>query len=148
MKKKDPQITQPPTLFYDGDCGLCHRVIRIIQKVDRKKHIRYVSLQSEEAKRFKESLTPDMAEADTIYLSIDKRRYMKARAVMHVCGYVGGWYWAVYGVLYITPSALRDKLYDIIASNRYRIFGENIHSCPLPSKTKKPTSSNDVDDAG
>jgi predicted DCC family thiol-disulfide oxidoreductase YuxK len=43
-----------------------------------------------------------------------------------------GWPWSLMGIFRVLPRALRDPLYDLVARNRYRIFGRR-ERCLVPA---------------
>ena len=54
----------------------------------------------------------------------------KGRAALFV-GVQLGWPWRAAGVLALLPTAILDLIYDVIARNRYRVFGRH-ERCLLP----------------
>jgi predicted DCC family thiol-disulfide oxidoreductase YuxK len=54
-------------------------------------------------------------------LVLDAAALFKSDAALAVVGALPGWRWV--RVLKLVPKPLRDALYDIVARNRYRIFG-------------------------
>jgi predicted DCC family thiol-disulfide oxidoreductase YuxK len=64
------------------------------------------------------------------YRAPEARRLTKARAVLFAISALG-WPWKIAGVFGILPTALLDWLYDLVARNRYRVFGRRDH-CLMP----------------
>ena len=60
------------------------------------------------------------------------RRITKGRAALFVLNSLG-WPWKVAGLFGFLPTALLDLVYDLVARNRYRLFGR-LDQCltPLP----------------
>ena len=48
--------------------------------------------------------------------------YFKSDAALTVLSHLPGWGWV--RVLRAVPKALRDAVYNLVARNRYRIFGK------------------------
>ena len=72
---------------------------------------------------------------DTFYLvahygTPDQRLLRKGRGGLFLCRELG-WPWRALSVLGILPTFLLDFGYDLIARNRYRMFGK-YDSCPVP----------------
>jgi predicted DCC family thiol-disulfide oxidoreductase YuxK len=40
-----PVAATGPVLFFDGECGLCNRVVRLMLRLDRRGRLRYAPLQ-------------------------------------------------------------------------------------------------------
>ena len=121
-------------ILYDGICGLCNRGVRFLLKRDRKGVFRFAALQSAASKKIlaRHGIEPDAL--DTFYVVSDfgmagERTLSKSAAALYIAARLGG-VWKVAAVLRI-PSWLRDLAYDLIARNRYRIFGK-YDACPLP----------------
>jgi predicted DCC family thiol-disulfide oxidoreductase YuxK len=118
-----------PVLLFDGDCGLCHRVVRGLLRADRGGHLRYGALQSAPAQAFLalrglptqdfDSLifVPDWAHRDTAPLL---QRTAGATAALRVCG----GFWGVVGkMIAFIPVGWCDAVYRVIGHTRYRWFG-------------------------
>lgn len=75
-----------------------------------------------------EDLTTFCAVAN--YRAPEARRLTKARAALFVICALG-WPWKMAGLFGILPTGLLDRLYDLVARNRYRAFGRREH-CLTP----------------
>ena len=127
-------------MLYDGVCGLCNRLNQFLLKRDHHDRLRFASLQSSLA----ESLTlrhgADPKDLDTVYVVVDHNRpsehlLSRSDAIIYLLTQLGG-IWKVVGLAKIVPAALRNIAYNIVAKNRYRVFGKH-DSCMLPDpKTK------------
>jgi predicted DCC family thiol-disulfide oxidoreductase YuxK len=60
--------------------------------------------------------------------------YFKSDAALTVLSNLPGWGWA--RVLFAVPKPLRDAVYDLVARNRYRIFGK-YEECFVPDDAMK-----------
>jgi len=61
---------------------------------------------------------------------------LRSDAVRFVFEELGGIWRAAAFVLTLVPRSLREKAYNMIARNRYRIFGRG-DSCPLPNEADR-----------
>lgn len=131
-----------PIILYDGVCGLCNRFVQFVLKRDHRDHFRFAALQSTFARTIlqRHGLNPDLL--DTVYLVVDYgqssehllSRNAAATAVLEELG--GLWrFWAT--LLDLLPKSFRDWRYNLVARNRYRIFGKR-ESCPLPDPKDRP----------
>jgi predicted DCC family thiol-disulfide oxidoreductase YuxK len=124
-------------ILYDGVCGLCNRGVRFVLKRDRKGVFRFAALQSAASKKIlaRHGIEPDAL--DTFYVVPDfamagERVLSRSAAALYIAARLGG-LWKVAAVLRILPARVRDLVYDLIARNRYRIFGR-YDTCPLPDE--------------
>ena len=125
-----------PVLLYDGVCGLCNRLVQFVLKRDARGLFRFASLQSDFAARILQQHGLDPNDLDTVYLveAPGERPASRSDAVISVLRGLGG-FWRVTAVLLrALPKGLRDWGYNVIARNRYRIFG-TYESCYLGDAT-------------
>lgn len=120
-------------LFFDGVCNLCNGLVRFVIKHDRHIRIKFAPLQSDIAGKI---LTEyDVIKTDSvIYLSGD-RIFYRSEAILRMFLDMGGAWKLLYGFI-VLPRFLRDFIYDLIARNRYRIFGRR-ESCMVPTPDVK-----------
>jgi predicted DCC family thiol-disulfide oxidoreductase YuxK len=129
-------LSEPLILLYDGVCGFCNRCIQFMLKRDRNDRFRYAPLQSGFAREILHRHGKNPQDFDTVYLvenygQPDERLIVKGRAGMRVLRELGG-AWRVLSWLGVLPRFVLDFGYDLVAGNRYRLFGKSA-SCPLPS---------------
>jgi len=108
-------------LFYDGDCGLCSRVVRFILKNERNSELFFCSLQSDFASNFLKVYSIDSKNIDTIYLYKNGKMYYKSTAALRLVPYLKKRF-SLLQVCYVFPKIFRDFWYDLIATNRKRFF--------------------------
>ena len=123
-------------MLYDGVCGLCNRGVQFFLRRDRHDRIRFASLQS----KFSEELLArhgiDNRDLDTVYAvldpgTVDEVLLTKSDAFIVLLYALGG-VWRVGRVGKVIPRPLRNYCYDLVARNRYQVFGK-YDSCLLPS---------------
>jgi predicted DCC family thiol-disulfide oxidoreductase YuxK len=124
-----------PIIFYDGVCGLCNRLVQFSLKHDADGRLRFASLQSDFATTVLQRHGFDSRDLDTLYVVefdglAEERISLRSDAVIAVFRYLGGFWAVVAALLQIAPRWLRNWGYNIIARNRYRIFGRS--TCLLP----------------
>jgi predicted DCC family thiol-disulfide oxidoreductase YuxK len=56
---------------------------------------------------------------------------VRSNAFLHILRRLGGVWKFLAGVLRVVPRPLRDFVYDVIASVRFRIFGTRDELCPV-----------------
>ena len=57
--------------------------------------------------------------------------YIKSDAVLKILKEIGG-FWKLFYLLIIIPKSFRDWVYELIARNRYQIFGKRDQCMILP----------------
>ena len=125
-------------ILYDGVCGLCNRVVQFVLKRDNDDRYRFASLQSEFAGNILRRHRVQPGQLDTFYILLDataaaERLLSKSDAVVSLLGNLRS-FWRVAGrLVQLIPRFARNAIYDVVANNRYRIFGR-YDSCPLPSE--------------
>ena len=125
-----------PILLYDGVCGLCNRLVRFALRHDRRDFFRFASLQSVLAAGILSRHGIAAGVLDTFYVVVDPQRpgeslLARSDAARFVLTSLGG-RWKVLGLIFgYLPRGFRDALYNVVARNRYQIFGK-FDSCPVP----------------
>ena len=117
-------------VFFDGVCNLCQGSVRYLIKQDKKRVLKFASLQGKYAKDFVDQT--EIQSMQSILFFDGKNLYKKSTAVLKLSSLLGGWHQLLL-LGYIMPRFLRDGLYNIVANNRYRWFGKK-DQCMLPSK--------------
>jgi predicted DCC family thiol-disulfide oxidoreductase YuxK len=131
-----PDRTQPILLF-DGVCGLCNRLVQFLLKRDVHDRLRFASLQSKLAASLLTKHGLDANDLDTVYLVVDhgetsERVLARSDAILYALDQLGGiWKLAAAGKL--LPKGVRDAFYNLVARNRYRVFGK-YDTCMLPEE--------------
>jgi predicted DCC family thiol-disulfide oxidoreductase YuxK len=116
-------------ILYDGVCVFCSRWIRFIAARDGDKRFRFTAIQSGYGTRLARALRIDPDDPDTNAVIHGGAAYFKSDAALTVLSNLPGWRWA--RMLRLFPKPLRDVVYNLVARNRYRIFGKN-DACFVP----------------
>ena len=120
-------------LFFDGECGLCHGLVRFLMKRSTAERLRFAPLQGETAGE-------RLAEADrdlqsVTYLS-NGEATRESSAVWRVLADLGG-FWRVPSLLLrAIPRPLRDVGYRFVARHRFKVFGRK-DMCELPTPKER-----------
>jgi predicted DCC family thiol-disulfide oxidoreductase YuxK len=121
-------------IFFDGVCNLCNNSVQFIIKRDKKNKFKFASLQSSFAKN-NLSKYIDVDKLESIVLLNENKLYTKSTAALLIARELSGM-WPIFYVFIIIPPFIRDWFYNVIAKNRYRIFGKK-DSCMIPSPAFK-----------
>jgi predicted DCC family thiol-disulfide oxidoreductase YuxK len=130
-----PEFSSHPIVLYDGVCGLCNRLVQFLLRRDQQDRFRFASLQSEFAGALLKRHGKDARDLDTFYVAIDygkpaERLLCRSDGILFVVTQLGG-IWKLAALGRVLPGALRDAFYNLVAQNRYRVFGK-YESCMLP----------------
>jgi predicted DCC family thiol-disulfide oxidoreductase YuxK len=109
-------------ILYDGVCVFCSRWIRFVAARDTDRRFRFTAIQSGYGSRLAQTLGIDPADPDTNAVVHDGVATFKSDAALTVLSLLPGWEWM--RVLRAVPKAWRDAVYNLVARNRYRIFGK------------------------
>ena len=137
IRSPNPDVTsiEPnpthPIVFFDGECVMCNGFLDWMMVIDRDAKLRVSPLQGETAQRLLPRL-PHNPEEWSIYYLDETGLYSQSEAVVQILRRLGG-VWAMLSVGGVVPLALRDTIYRVVATNRYRILGKR-DTCRVPSE--------------
>jgi len=116
-------------ILYDGICIFCSRWVRFVAKRDTARRFRFTPIQSEYGTKLARAFGIDPRDPDTNAVVHGDDVFIKSDAALTVLSQLQGWGWV--RMLLALPKPLRDRVYSLIARNRYRIFGK-YDSCFVP----------------
>jgi predicted DCC family thiol-disulfide oxidoreductase YuxK len=125
-----------PVLLYDGECGLCNRLVRALLRSDPAGRLNYAPLQSAPAQEYLRAQGLPLADFDSLVFVPDWSNpvpgayLLRTNGALAACAEVGGG-WRAIAWLRIVPVVLRDPFYKLVARTRYALFGVYRPS-PLP----------------
>lgn len=130
----------PHLVLYDGVCGLCNRLLQFLLVHDHRAVFNFASLQSATGKAMVARWGGDPDDLSSFYVVADFRTpefrvVTKSDAALFVAGELG-WPWKLARAASLLPLAVRNRVYDVIARNRYRIFGR-YEQCVIPSEASR-----------
>ncbi|BFI70244.1 thiol-disulfide oxidoreductase DCC family protein [Yersinia pseudotuberculosis] len=109
-------------IIYDGVCALCTGWVNFLIRHDRRHTVRLSAVQSKKGRALLEWAGLPTDKINTLVLIENQQVYLRSEAIFRVIANLP-WPWRILGVLRIFPRPLRDRCYDGIALNRYRLFG-------------------------
>ncbi len=125
-------------LFYDGDCGLCHRSVRFVLAEDggspEPLRLRFAPLGGERFRAFLEEHPELHADElpDSILLELeDGSVRSRSAAAIEIAERLGGLWRALARCAELAPTRLLDAAYDGLARRRKRLFASPEAACPL-----------------
>ncbi len=118
-------------ILYDGVCVFCSRWIRFVATRDTARRFRFTAIQSPYGTKLAQALDIDTHDPDTNAVIHGGVAHFKSDGALTVLSQLPGWGWA--GSLRAIPKPLRDTIYNLVARNRYRIFGK-YEACFVPDE--------------
>lgn len=118
-------------VLFDGICNLCNSSVSFLIKFDTQNNLHFSAQQTNAGKQLlnKYQIKDDCK--SIIFIKEDLVFY-KSDAIIEIAKLIKGWPRLLRfgGIL---PKVFRDFIYDIIAVNRYKIFGKR-NVCSVPSQ--------------
>jgi predicted DCC family thiol-disulfide oxidoreductase YuxK len=118
-------------LFYDGECGICSRSVRMIARISRRAPLEFASLQGSLAVLHGFAHFGREGGGSMVLLrESDGKWFTESDSLIALCGVLGG-FWRLFQVAALIPKPIRDGAYRWFARHRYRWMGR-ADSCALP----------------
>jgi predicted DCC family thiol-disulfide oxidoreductase YuxK len=122
-----------PIILFDGVCNFCNRSINIILDHDQDAHFQFAPSQSTAGKDILQQFGLDQKASASVILIDNKKVYTKTDAVIQIATYLKGWP-SLFSIIKFIPKPIRDFGYDLIAKNRYTLFGKR-ETCRIPDES-------------
>lgn len=116
-------------ILFDGVCVFCSRWVRFVMARDATARFRFTPIQSPYGTRLADTLGIDPDDSDTNAVIHGGVAWFKSDGALTVLSCLPRWSWV--RVLFAVPRPLRDAVYNVVAKNRYRIFGK-YDACIVP----------------
>lgn len=120
-------------VLYDGNCDFCNSSILFFLDKKPSKNIRFISQQSPYGVKIKTIFNIEKVNIDTIILVKNNVIHKKSEAFLKIFQYLK-FPWNILSFLQYIPLFVSDKIYDIIAKNRYILSNEK---CRILTKEQK-----------
>jgi predicted DCC family thiol-disulfide oxidoreductase YuxK len=122
-------------LLFDGVCNLCNNSINFVIDHDPEEKFKFAALQSEFGQKKLKELNLDPKDFDSIVLLSNNQVHVKSTAALKIAkGLSGGW--PMLYAFIILPPFIRHAVYNLIAKNRYKIWGR-ADQCRVPTAELK-----------
>lgn len=118
-------------VYYDGCCGLCHRVVRFVLAEDRCGKFMFSPLQGA---AFRQAVSEDVrAKLPDSFVVIDQsgRLLLRSDAVIEIGTRLGGLWRILAATFAILPKPARDAGYRFLAWIRSYLFAKPADYCPM-----------------
>jgi predicted DCC family thiol-disulfide oxidoreductase YuxK len=126
-------VSPHPIFVFDGYCVLCSTGASFIMRHDPAGKVRFLSAQSPLGTAVYAHFSLPL---DASYLLITPEgTFTKTTGYFKLADILGGWF-RLGKVFKLVPRAIRDIVYDWVATNRYRLFGKS-EQCALLSADQR-----------
>lgn len=122
-------------VLFDGVCNLCNGAVQFIIRRDPGSKFLFASLQSDFGKSQLLKFGLDPRFLHSILVIENNILYERSDAALKIAGQLTG-IWHLLTTLRFIPTFIRDGVYNLIASNRYRLFGKQ-DQCMIPTPDLK-----------
>lgn len=123
------------TIVFDGECALCSGWVRFLLRRDRAARYRFAAMQAPAGRALLAAHGLDPDDPSSFLLLEGDRAWTDTDAIRRVVASLGGPWRAVHVLAWI-PGPWRDRIYRVVARNRYRWFGRNAQ-CFLPTPEQR-----------
>ena len=118
-------------ILFDGVCNLCGNSVSLLIKYDKNNIFRFAAMQTKAGENIMQEYHI-LNDRKSIILIKQGSVFYKSDAIIEIAKQITGWPSILkYGFLF--PKFLRDGIYDLIAKNRYYLFGKK-ETCSIPSE--------------
>ena len=118
-------------ILFDGVCNLCGNSVSLLIKYDKNNIFRFAAMQTKAGERIMKEYRI-LNDRKSVILIKEGIVLYKSDAIIEIAKQITGWPSILkYGFLF--PKFLRDGIYDLIAKNRYFLFGKK-ETCSIPSE--------------
>jgi len=122
-------------ILFDGVCNMCNGFVQFVIKRDKKNVFQFASLQSKYGKGLLEHYHFNSVQYDTVILYDGNTVCTRTDASLRILNSLGG-IWKLTAVLKVVPRFMRNPIYDMLARNRYKLFGKR-DTCMVPTAELK-----------
>jgi len=122
-------------IVFDGVCALCNGWVDFLLARDRRQRYRFAAMQSPAGRRLLATHGLDPDDPASFLLLDGQGAQTDTDAITRVLSGLGGG-WRIAALARLLPRAIRDRLYRIVARNRYRLFGRR-DACRMPDPSQQ-----------
>ena len=122
-------------VLFDGVCNLCNSSVQFMLKRDKKDQFLFGSLQGRTGQSYLEKFNLPPGTLNSFMLVEGDVLYTQSTGALRMLKHIGG-AWSLLYAFIIVPKFIRDAVYSLIASNRYKWFGKQ-DTCWLPTPALK-----------
>ena len=118
-------------ILFDGVCNLCSNSVSLLIKYDKNNIFRFAAMQTKAGERIMQEYRV-LNDRKSIILIKQGFVLYKSDAIIEIAKQITGWP-SILKFGFLFPKFFRDGIYDLIAKNRYFLFGKK-ETCSIPSE--------------
>ena len=122
-------------ILFDGVCNFCNYWVNFIIDRDKDDIFRFAALQSEAGQKLLNKFDLKAEDFNTFILIEGEIYFTKSTAALMIARKLNFPFKVLYYFIFI-PKFLRDLIYSLIATNRYKFFGRR-DKCRVPTDKEK-----------
>lgn len=122
-------------VLYDGVCKFCNSSVNFLLRHEKNSLLKFSTLQSTLSIKLSQIYAFDTSGLNTLKFIKNGKVYSKSRAIFYLAEYLR-FPWNIISVFKFFSVIITDFFYDLIAKNRYLIFGK-LDSCILPDSKNR-----------
>ena len=111
-------VSQPDIIFFDGQCQLCNHFVKFVFKRDKNRQFLYAALQGQTARKHLQK--KDIESLKSIVVWREGALFRESQAIQAVLKKL---YPRLSFLFRFLPDLALNVFYNVVAKNRYRIFG-------------------------
>lgn len=123
-------------ILFDGYCNFCNYWVNFILKRDNKNQFKFAAIQSLQGKELLEKFNLPTDKFDSFILISNDKIFKKSAAAFEIAEWLGGGWFRIFLSFRHLPTPFNDFVYDLIANNRYKLFGKK-DICRIPTSSEK-----------
>jgi predicted DCC family thiol-disulfide oxidoreductase YuxK len=121
-------------ILFDGVCNLCNNTVAFLIKHDKNNIFKFAASQTIAGKNIISQYSV-LNEGKSVVFIKDGNIFYKSDAIIEIARQLNGWpHLFKYACLF--PQFLRDGMYNLIAKNRYSLFGKK-ETCMVPTEENR-----------
>jgi predicted DCC family thiol-disulfide oxidoreductase YuxK len=121
-------------VLFDGLCNLCNNTVLFLIKFDKNNNLHFAAQQSNAGIKIMNQFLVKQDARSVIFIK-ENIVYYKSDAIIEIAKLLSGWpRVAILAIVF--PKFFRNWVYDLVAQNRYKIFGKQT-VCTVPSKANE-----------
>lgn len=121
-------------IVFDGVCNFCNRIVQIIIRHDPSCQIHFAAQQSEAGEKLLNQYSIQESTSSVVFIT-NAMVYYQSDAVIEIAKFLTGWP-SIFKYSIIVPRFIRNYIYQLVAANRYRLFGKQAQ-CMIPKEEDK-----------
>ena len=119
-------------VFFDGDCGFCHRWVQLVVKQDHDgRAFRFAPRKGETFRSLVDEKRREALPPSILVLTTEGQILTRFWAVLHILDRLGGGWRAMGFVGRMVPAGIRDVGYRFIARVRHGLLPAPDSTCPV-----------------